>query len=54
MGERRPKNSERRLDRLEEEEQERERDREKGILEVFPREDEDAPLSRDDDGEQRP
>ena len=54
MGERRPKNSDLRLDRLEDEEAERERDREKGILELFPKDDEDAPLTRDDDAEQRP
>jgi hypothetical protein len=47
---RRPSNSELRLSRLEEEEPAPE---EKGILELFPVEeeaDEDAPLERDDDG----
>ena len=54
MGDRRPKNSELRLDRLGDEEEELEREREKGILELFPKEDEDAPLTRDGDAEQRP
>jgi hypothetical protein len=50
MSERRPTNSELRLSRLEEEEPSRE---ERGILELFPEEedkapDEDAPLARDD------
>jgi hypothetical protein len=47
--EKRPSNSERRLLRLEEEE-ETERPEEKGILELFDR-DEDAPLTRDPDRE---
>jgi hypothetical protein len=45
--EKRPPNSELKLIRLEEEE-EAERPEEKGILELFDR-DEDAPLTRDDD-----
>jgi hypothetical protein len=49
MSERRPKNSELRLSRLEEEEPARD---DRGILELFPEEqeeapDEDAPLARD-------
>jgi hypothetical protein len=51
MSKRRPTNSELRLSRLEEEEPARDDDR--GILELFPEEedeapDEDAPLARDD------
>jgi hypothetical protein len=49
MGEKRPKNSELRLSRLEDEEAEREK--QPGILELFddttPPPDEDAPLHRD-------
>ncbi len=48
MTDRRPKNSELRLIRLEEEEASREEP--KGILELFER-DEDAPLSRDADND---
>jgi hypothetical protein len=48
MAEKRPSNSEQRLLKLEEEEAQR--DVQPGILELF-EPDEDAPLSRDDDGE---
>jgi hypothetical protein len=51
MSEKRPTNSELRLNRLEEEDSQRERGR--GILEIFddqkPEPDEDAPLGRDAD-----
>jgi hypothetical protein len=50
MVEKRLSNSELRLKRLEEQE-EAEREGEKGIFELFPQ-DEDAPLARDEDGEQ--
>jgi hypothetical protein len=50
MGEKRPSNSELRLDRLEQEEGSQ-REEERGILELFdarePEPDEDAPLQRD-------
>ena len=49
MSEKRPTNSELKLQQLEEKE-EREASEEKGILELFPK-DEDAPIARDDDGE---
>ncbi len=55
MSERRPTNSELRIKRLEETPAEQE---EKGILELFDdpvaQADEDAPLARDDDDQQRP
>jgi hypothetical protein len=48
VSERRPKNSELHLRRLEEEEQEeREQDDQRGILEIF--DDSDEPLARDED-----
>ena len=50
MAEKRLSNSEARLKRLEEAE-EAEREAEKGIFELFPQ-DEDAPLARDEDGEE--
>ena len=49
MTPKRPKNSELHLQRLAEEE-EAQRAEERGILEIFPA-DEDTPLSRDDDDE---
>ncbi len=45
VADKRPSNSEQRLIKLEEEESQREEQR--GILEIFPR-DEDAPIARDD------
>jgi hypothetical protein len=50
MAEKRPSNSELHLKRLEEQE-EAERQAEKGILELFPQ-DEDAPLARDEDSDE--
>jgi hypothetical protein len=53
MGEKRPTNSELRLNRLDEEDSQREH--EPGILEIFhdrkPEPDEDAPLGRDEDAQ---
>ena len=55
-GKKRPSNSDLNLDRIADEEARREPD--EGIFELFPKPedvpDEDAPLARDDDGEQRP